>query len=165
VRYPYARRIHLTLSEGEVTLASDARTRQAASRMFFQAAPRIGRRLDTDGDHTPRRSLNSLYALFSMYRDQMRADPLPRPGGTPVHWLTLRILNHELRPLLAVWHPRLADYERAHPDGDPVEWEEYAAFAEALDDLRRFALPYIDGLGRVAGLPDPGLHLRRFGVC
>ncbi|MFF8923420.1 hypothetical protein ACF1A4_19435 [Streptomyces albidoflavus] len=135
--------------------------------MFFQAAPRIGRRLDADGGRTPRNTLNSLYALFTIVRDQSRADPPPPNRGvpvTPVHWLTLRILTHGLRPFLAVWHPRLAAYEQAHPGHAPAEWEEYTAFAEALGEMRRSVRPYVDGLGRVAGLPDPGVHLRRFGV-
>ncbi|MFE2844800.1 hypothetical protein ACFXKS_14740 [Streptomyces scopuliridis] len=165
MRHPHVRRTHVTLPEGEFTIRSDARAREAATRMFFQAAPRIGRRLEADGGGTPRNTLNSLYALFAMYRDQSKADPPPSADGVPVHWLAMAILTRGLRPFLSVWHPRLAAYERAHPGHAPAEWEEYAAFAEALGELRRSVHPYIDGLGRVAGLPDPGLHLRRFGVC
>ncbi|WP_159064146.1 hypothetical protein [Streptomyces canus] len=129
MRHPHVRRTHVTLPEGEFTITSDARAREAATRMFFQAAPRIGRRLDADGGGTPRNTLNSLYALFAMYRDQPTADPPPPADGLPVHWLAMAILTRGLRPVLSVWHPRLAAYERAHPGHAPAEWEEYAAFA------------------------------------
>ncbi|MGW9410079.1 hypothetical protein [Streptomyces diastaticus] len=77
----------------------------------------------------------------------------------------MAILTRGLRPFLSVWHPRLAAYERAHPGHAPAECEEYTAFVEALGELRRSVNPYVDRLGRVAGLPDPALRLRRFGVC
>lgn len=169
VRHPYIRRTHLTLPEGVLTITSDARALEAATRMFFQAAPRFRRRLDADSGSTPRNALSSLYSLFNIYRDQAMADPPPPALGgplvAPVHLLALRILTRGLRLFLTVWHPRLAAYERAHPGDAPAEWEEYAAFAEALDELRRSVHPYVDALGRVAELLDPGLHLRRFGVC
>ena len=88
---------------------------------------------------------------------------MPPPTGDCVHSLILIILNRELRPFLAYWHPRLAVFERAHPDRGEADWEEYAAFRESLRELQHTLRPYAIGLGEIAGVPDPYPHLRRFG--
>jgi hypothetical protein len=73
----------------------------------------------------------------------------------------LDILNFQLAPFLATWHPRLRAFEEAHPGQDESAWSENAAFRAELRALQQELRPYIIGLGDIAGLRDPERHLER----
>lgn len=113
--------------------------RQAAQRMFFQAATRIAARPLEDGSGDLREALTSLKTLFDLYREPLESDaaPLPPAKGHSVYELALDILNFELALFLAKWHPRLRTFEEAHPGGDESTWPQNAAFREELRELQR----------------------------
>ncbi|MFG3495676.1 hypothetical protein [Streptomyces sp. NPDC047928] len=77
--------------------------------------------------------------------------------------LALDILNFELAPFLAKWHPSLKDFEDRHPDQDESEWPQHAAFRVELSQLQERLKPYVIGLGEIAGIRDPERHLRPSG--
>src|SRR5664280_3262822 len=65
-------------------------------------------------------ALNRLYALFGITRDVLRrhgpqvAIPL-RDSDYSLGQIAVAVLNDELRPLLARWHPALEDWEAHRP--------------------------------------------------
>jgi hypothetical protein len=155
--------VRLILPGSEMTFQTNTDMRQAALRMFFQAATRVATRPLDDGSGNLREALTSLKALFDMYREPLESGNAPPPPahGDSVHELVLDILNFELAPFLATWHPRLRAFEEAHPDEDESAWPENAAFRQALRELQSNLRPYIIGLGEIAGIRDPERHLRR----
>ncbi|WP_405588437.1 hypothetical protein [Streptomyces sp. NBC_01092] len=155
--------VRLVLPGSEMTFRTTTDMRQAALRMFFQAATRVATRPLEDGSGNLRETLTSLKTLFDMYREPLESEGSPPPPtqGDSVHELVLDILNFELAPFLATWHPRLRAFEEAHPDEDETAWPDNAEFRRALRELQHSLRPYIIGLGEIAGLRDPERHLRR----
>jgi len=156
--------VQLTLPGSVMTFTANTDMRQAASRMFFQAAMRVSTRPLDDDSGNLREALASLKKLFDLYRETLESGTAPPPPakGDSVHALVLDVLNFELAPFLAKWHPRLSAWEAAH-DGraDESAWPENAAFRADLKDLQRRLRPYVIGLGEIAGIRDPERHLRR----
>ncbi|MER8070740.1 hypothetical protein ABTZ59_20870 [Streptomyces sp. NPDC094034] len=155
--------VRLVLPGSEMTFKANTDMRQAALRMFFQAATRVATRPLDDGSGNLREALTSLKTLFDMYREPLESGSAPPPpmDGNSVHELILDILNFELAPFLATWHPRLRAFEEAHPDEDESAWPDDAEFRQSLRELQRNLRPYIIGLGEIAGIRDPERHLRR----
>ncbi|MFE7273175.1 hypothetical protein [Streptomyces sp. NPDC057623] len=155
--------VRLVLPGSEMTFKANTDMRQAALRMFFQASTRVATRPLDDGSGNLREALTSLKTLFDMYREPLESGSAPPPpaDGDSVHELVLDILNFELAPFLATWHPRLRAFEEAHPDQDESAWPDNAEFRQALRELQRSLRPYVVGLGEIAGIRDPERHLRR----
>ncbi|MGW5679876.1 hypothetical protein ACWEV4_33200 [Streptomyces sp. NPDC003860] len=108
--------VQLTLPGSVMVFTANIDMRQAALRMFFQAATRVATRpLDGDSGNL-REALTSLKTLFDLYREPLESGVAPPPPakGDSVHALVLDILNFELAPFLANWHPRLTAWEAAH---------------------------------------------------
>jgi hypothetical protein len=164
----YRRSVQLTevkvsLPGSEMTFKATLDMRQAAQRMFFQAATRVATRPLEDGSGNLREALTSLKALFDLYREPLESGAAPPPPahGDSLHELVLDILNFELAPFLAKWHPRLSAFEASPSEEDGAGWAEEAAFREELRTLQHNLRPYVLGLGRIAGMSDPERHLRR----
>ncbi|MEU1276792.1 hypothetical protein [Streptomyces sp. NPDC005805] len=162
-RYVQLTDIRLIVLGNEMSFRARTDMRQAAQRMFFQAATRIATRPLDDDHGNLREALASLKTLFDLYREPLESDaaPLPPAGGNSVYEVALDILNVELAPFLAKWHPRLKSFEDAYPDRDESEWPENAAFREELRDLQGRLRTHVIALGRIARIPDPAGHLRR----
>jgi len=157
--------VRLVLPGSEMTFKTNTDMRQAAQRMFFQAATRVATRPLDDGSGNLREALTSLKALFDMYREPLESGGAPPPpaDGDSVHELVLDILNFELAPFLATWHPRLRAFEEAHPGENESAWAENTEFRQALRELQQNLRPYVIGLGEIAGIRDPARHLNRSG--
>lgn len=157
--------VRLVLPGSEMTFKTNTDMRQAAQRMFFQAATRVATRPLDDGSGNLREALTSLKTLFDMYREPLESGDAPPPpaDGDSVHELVLDILNFELAPFLAAWHPRLRAFEEAHPGEDESAWADNAEFRQALRELQQSLRPYVIGLGEIAGIRDPERHLNRSG--
>ncbi|MFD3624241.1 hypothetical protein [Streptomyces sp. NPDC058726] len=157
--------VRLVLPGSEMTFKTNTDMRQAALRMFFQAATRVATRPLDDGSGNLREALTSLKTLFDMYREPLESGDAPPPPaeGDSVHELVLDILNFELAPFLAAWHPRLRAFEEAHPGEDESAWSDNAEFRQALRELQHSLRPYVIGLGEIAGIRDPERHLNRSG--
>lgn len=157
--------VRLVVLGSEMSFKAKTDMRQAAQRMFFQAATRVATRPLEDGDGNLREALTSLKTLFDLYREPLESDATPPPpsNGNSVYELALDLLNYELAPFLAKWHRRLKAFEEAHPGQDESEWPENTMFREELRALQERLRPYVIGLGDIAGIPDPASHLRRSG--
>ncbi|MFG2629453.1 hypothetical protein [Streptomyces sp. NPDC048473] len=157
--------VRLVLPGSEMTFKANTDMRKAALRMFFQAATRVATRPLEDGSGNLREALTSLKTLFDMYREPLESGSAPPPPheGDSVHELVLDILNFELAPFLATWHPRLHAFEEANPGESESAWPDNAEFRQALRELQSSMRPYIVGLGEIAGIRNPEHHLRRSG--
>ncbi|MGP3989096.1 hypothetical protein [Streptomyces sp. 3N207] len=157
--------VSLVVLGSTMTFTATTDMRQAAQRAFFQAATRVATRPLEDGSGNLREALTSLKNLFDLYREPLEsgAAPLPSSKGDSVHELVLEILNTELGPFLAKWHPLLQTWENSASEGGEAAWPENLAFREELRELQLRLRPYIVGLGKIAGLRDPERHLPRPG--
>ncbi|MBA0053720.1 hypothetical protein E0L36_23505 [Streptomyces sp. AJS327] len=155
--------VSLVLLGNTVTFTATTDMRQAAQRAFFQAATRIATRPLADGSGNLREALTSLKTLFDRYREPLESEtaalPAPAGNGDSVHELMLEMLNTELGPFLATWHPQLAAWEETHPDEPEGNWPQNAAFRAELRSLQHRLRPYVVGLGTIAGLREPERHL------
>ncbi|GAA2651402.1 hypothetical protein GCM10010400_03460 [Streptomyces aculeolatus] len=154
--------VRLVLLGNEMSFTTKADMRQAAQRMFFQAATRVATRPLEDGSGNLREALTSLKTLFDLYREPLEGYTTPPPPakGDSVYELALDILNFELAPFLSKWHPSLKEFEDRHPDQDESEWPQNAMFRTELRHLQERLRPYVIGLGEIAGIRDPERHLR-----
>jgi len=154
--------VNVAVLGSTMTFTATTDMRQAAQRAFFQAATRVATRPLEEGSGNLREALTSLKHLFDAYREPLEspAAPLPSPKGDSVHELVLEVLNTELGPFLARWHPRLAAWEKSEA-GDESAWPENAAFRADLRRLQFRLREYVVGLGEIAGLRDPERLLPR----
>ena len=80
-------------------------------------------------------------------------------GNLTLGLIAMRVLNEVLRPAVAKWQPKLADYEALRPAGvGPLLWEQRWPDANecrlALTAVRTTVRTYVDVLGRIAGTAD-----------
>ncbi|MGW3123698.1 hypothetical protein ACWDBW_42445 [Streptomyces sp. NPDC001107] len=148
------------VSELRFVVNNDAR--HMAWHLFVETATRISTQPLGHDEGLLREALTSLYGLFATTRDTLK---IGRPsktavGGHTVEYLAITMLNRELRPFLATWHPRLHAYEQAHPQGPESAWPDNAACRAALGIVQRDLLAYALGFARLAGVhaPETLLH-------
>ena len=143
---------HLTDLKFAVTPGNTA----VAWRLFVESATRVSTQpLDTEAGLL-REALNSLYGLFqSIRRILLEAEPSRLAVDTKtVENLAISMINQQMRPFMSRWHPRLASWERDHPDAAEAAWPENAACRAELEQLRLGLLSYVYGLGELAGVAD-----------
>ena len=112
----------------------------------------------------PREALSSLYALFPTTRDVLRRHgpqvAMPtRDSDYSLGQIAVAVLNDELRPLLARWHPALEEWEaRRPPDSSRVAhedaWEHARALRADLGRTRQRLAAYAALLATACGVPD-----------
>jgi hypothetical protein len=157
----------------------DERERDAAWEMYVELITRVAVVELRPGEGLLSEALTSLYALFDITRGILRkyGPQVAKPKGEgqlSFGYLSVAVLNGVLRPLLAKWHPLLADYE-AHRAADVSMLEHERAWAQAeelrneLRRARQALSDYADVLAEVAGVeplrwPDPQAPPRITGV-
>src|SRR5664280_1116904 len=109
-------------------------------------------------------ALTSLYALFAITREVLRRHgpqvAMPtRDSEYSLGQIAVAVLNDELRPLLARWHPALGEWEaRRPPDSSRVAhedaWEHARALRAELAGTRRRLADYAALLATACGVPD-----------
>ncbi|MDM8555751.1 hypothetical protein QUF75_13545 [Desulfococcaceae bacterium HSG7] len=110
-----------------------------------------------------REALTSLYNLFGETRKILRnyGPAIGKPlgvGKLSCGEIALQVLNSGLRPVLAKWHPLLADYENTKPDdvsqtAHEKAWGKNKALREELVVLQASMRQYADTLAEAAGTP------------
>lgn len=106
-------------------------------------------------------ALRSLSTLFGSVRDILRRNgpsvAASRAGELSFAVLAGHLLNHELRPLLAYWHPLLDNWMAARPPDvgsreHEVRFEHAALLRELLaGELRAELLEFLDAFAKVSG--------------
>ncbi len=137
--------------------------RRAAWELYVELATRIAVVPLRRSEGLLREALSSLYSLFDITRDILRrygpAVAQPRPDSEhSLGELAVLVLNYELRPLLAHWHPMLDQWEAQRPEGrsrsgHEDSWEHAGQLREAIEQTRQRLVGYADLLAAAAGVP------------
>jgi hypothetical protein len=142
------------VSELKFVVNNDAR--QVAWKLYIETVTRVSTQPLTDEDGFIREALTSLYGLFATTRDTLKAS---RPsvtvsGGQTVEHLAVTMLNHELRPFLSKWHPRLREFEKTHPESHESAWLDNIACRGELRDVQAHLVSFALGFASLAGVRD-----------
>jgi hypothetical protein len=144
----------------ELTFVVNDDTQQVSWQLFVESVTRISTQRLDDDEGLIREALTSLYGLFATTRDILRAArPSARGQGITVEYLAVNLLNRELRPFLSKWHPRLKEFENAHPDLPESDWPHAAECRTELSRVQANTREYVLGFARLAGVRDPHLML------
>jgi hypothetical protein len=158
--HAYARTIKLaevTLSIPQFSNVKFAVTKDnktVAWRLFVETVTRVSLQpLDRDSGNL-REAMNSLYALFGVTRQVLaESQPTKSTRDTPtVEHLAITMLNRELRPFLALWHPKLKSWEREHPGQPEAAWPDDAACRSDLASMQQRLARYAIGFGELGGV-------------
>lgn len=133
----------------------DDAERRAAWELYVELITRVTVVDLRPGEGLLREALSSVYTLFGSTRDILRrygpeVAPRRKRGRLSFGSLSVAVLNGALRPFLAKWHPALASYEAALPEGGDRVAHERAW--EYSDELRRELAEVRESLGGLASL-------------
>lgn len=138
----------------QLTFVVNNDAKRTAWEIFVEVSTRISTQPLGEEEGFLREALTSLYRLFGRTRDLLaQAQPTKVTGGRTVEYLALTMLNHELRPFLSLWHPRLARFEQTGKD--EADWDDNAAFRRDLEQLRQHLVEFSLSFARLAGVADP----------
>lgn len=146
--------LNLPFGLGGVEINVDQTVAHAAWDLYVEFATRVTVRPLAAGEGSARQAMDSLYTLFGVTREVLRgAGPGVADGPDALGPVAIRVLNDGLRPFLTRWHPALAAFERAHPDGyADGDWPGRADFDAELAAVQRQVADYIGVLAEVAGV-------------
>ncbi|MGC5284812.1 hypothetical protein [Micromonospora sp. DT231] len=169
VFYAYSRTMYLTEltvsipNFTDLTFAVTPSNEGVAWRLFVESVTRVSTQPLTEGTGVVRETLNSLYSLFQSVRQTLvEAGPTAGVGGTQtVEHLAIGMLNAQMRPFLAKWHPQLLQWERVNPDVPESQWPGNAQCRAELEAMRLGLLDYVRGLGQLAGVRNIDVMLGR----
>lgn len=138
----------------DLTFAVTPSNEGVAWRLFVEASTRVSTQPLDRETGVVREALDSLYGLFQSVREiLLQAGPTAGTGSTKtVEHLAIGMLNQQMRPFMAKWHARLAEWERANPDAPESQWPENAQCRAELETMRQGLLQYVEGLGELAGV-------------
>ncbi|MFV8750755.1 hypothetical protein ACNOYE_09410 [Nannocystaceae bacterium ST9] len=134
--------------------------RRAAWNLYIELATRITARPLAPEHGRLRDALSSIHAIFAIVRETLKqAGPAVARGPMSLGGFSLRLLDEQLAPFLAEWHPRLEDWECKRPEQvGPSEheraWPEQAALRDQLELRRQAVAGYIEALAILAGLDE-----------
>ena len=138
----------------ELTFVVNNDARQAAWKFYIETVTRVSTQPLADDEGLIREALASLYGLFATTRDTLKASrpSVPVSGGQTVEHLAVTMLNHEVRPFLSKWHPRLREFENSSPGTPESAWPDCKACRRELRDVQTNLLGYALGFARLAGV-------------
>ncbi|MET8867439.1 toll/interleukin-1 receptor domain-containing protein [Nonomuraea sp. NPDC004580] len=149
-------KVKLSLPQlSELTFVVDEEGRDVAWKLFVETTTRVSTQPLDDDQGLTREALSSLHALFATVREILKASRPSAPSGRTVEQLAITLLNQELRPFLAKWHPRLRAFEQSHPGTPDSEWPDNAACRAELRMLQRRIHLYATGFSELVGVTTP----------
>lgn len=151
----------------------DEQERKAAWELYVELITRITVVELREGEGILREALNSLHSLFPTTREVLRkygsTVAIPHKGaGYSLGRLAVNMLNFELRPILAKWHPLLLDFENRREKDVSIKthedsWELNSELRKELNDSRIVLIEYSKYLALAAGI-EPILDERPEGL-
>jgi len=128
--------------------------RLVAWRLFIETTTRVSTQPLVPDSGNLREALTSLYNLFQEVRTSLKESRPSRSAsnGPTVEELGVAMLNLELRPFLARWHPRLAEWEGSHQGEPERSWEGNLQCRAELAELQQRLGRYVTGFAALAGL-------------
>ncbi len=137
--------------------------RLAAWELYIELITRIAVVPLQPGEGLLREALTSLHSLFGSTREVLRrhGPDVARSRDDSAHSfgeLAILVLNYELRPVLARWHPLLEQWEGDRPAGmsrtaHEDAWPHAGQLREQLEVTRRHLVDYADLLAAAAQVP------------
>ncbi|HEX2419327.1 MAG TPA: hypothetical protein VHJ83_14595, partial [Micromonosporaceae bacterium] len=109
--------VTLTIPQiSEMHFAVTRYSQDVAWRLFVESVTRVSTQRLEDGAGLLRETMTSLYGLFNVTRETLKAaEPSVRTTREPtVEHLAIAMLNNEIRPFLSRWHPELTRWEQEH---------------------------------------------------
>ena len=137
--------------------------RQVAWKLYVETVTRVSTQALGNQDGFIREALTSLYGLFATTRDVLKASrpSVPVSGQQTVEYLAVTMLNLQLRPFLSKWHPRLREFEKAHPDRPESDWPDNASCRADLSLTQIDLAIYAKDFARLAGVHDAEEMMRQ----
>ena len=147
------------------TWTPDTAERDAAWELYVELVTRIAVVPLTAQAGVIREALDSLHELFGATRGILRrygpavARPTNKKGGEyRFGHLAIFLMNANIRPFLAYWHPELQSWESSRAEQYSVAqhertWPRADECRDALDDLRRVTIQYAEVLALVCEAP------------
>lgn len=138
----------------ELTFVVNNDARQASWKFYIETVTRVSTQPLTDDEGLIREALTSLYGLFATTRETLKDSrpSVPVSDGQTVEHLAVTMLNHELRPFLSKWHPRLSEFEKSSPDAPESSWPESRQCRTELRSVQANLIGYALGFARLAGV-------------
>jgi len=138
----------------------DKEEQMASWEMYVELITRISVAELKEDEGLLREALSSLYTLFQTTREILRkhgpavAQPKDKSDYS-FGYLAVAILNRELRPVLAKWHPLLLDYENTKPEGvsqlyHERTWNRAQELRGILNETRLVLIEYANLLAEAA---------------
>ncbi len=150
------------LGSVEGTWEPDEEERKAAWEMYVELVTRISVMPLQPEEGSLREALSSLYSLFSLTREILRAHgpsvARAKKDELSFGYLAVAILNTVLRPLLTKWHPVLKSYEETRlMSVSPLEherkWVHFSGLRQEIESARQILIQYANLLAQVAEVP------------
>lgn len=142
----------------------DEAEQRAAWELYVELVTRISTIELQPNEGMLRESLTSLYDIFTTTRKLLRSygPTIARPtteDGLSLGIIAVHVLNYVLRPVLAVWHPRLSDYEHqreSHVSAweNEQRWDKAQELRRVLAETSQSLTQYTNLLAQVAGVPE-----------
>ncbi|MFH0980156.1 MAG: hypothetical protein V2A79_01280 [Planctomycetota bacterium] len=128
--------------------------RRVAWRLFVEIATRIAAQPMRDEDGDDGVALKSLYDLFQLVRKAVsEMQPTPAATGETVETYALDMLNSDLRPFLAQWHPAWDAYAKGG-NANSQAWPEHNEFRVGLRSIQVTIESRARGLAHIAGVTN-----------
>ena len=132
--------------------------RKAAWKLYVELYTRIATQELGKDEGFLREALTSLHDIFKITREILKeAGPAVADGEQSLGFYAMAILNMELRPFLAKWHPLISDWEdQKPPNCSAIEhergWKMNAQLRRELNKLRSSLMQYCGALAKLAGI-------------
>ena len=138
----------------ELTFVVNNDARQAAWKFYIETVTRVSTQPLSDEEGLIAEALSSLYGLFATTRETLKNSrpSVPVSGGQTVEHLAVTMLNHELRPFLSKWHPRLTEFENSNPGAPESAWPQGKECRAELRGVQSNLLGFALGFARLAGV-------------
>lgn len=158
--------LNLPFGIGGATIKLSEAERLAAWSLYVEYSTRVTTQALGPSQGSVREALNSLYKLFEVTRETLKAaGPEVAHGPQSLGPLAIRILNDGVRPFLVQWHTVLSGFEdqqrldqrKQTGPGIPAVideslWSEQKAFYADLQCLQKELVKYVDALALLAGI-------------
>ncbi|RBQ19598.1 hypothetical protein DP939_12680 [Spongiactinospora rosea] len=147
--------VRLTVPQiSEFTFVVNDDARQIAWKLFVETVTRVSTQPLREDEGVLREALTSLYGLFATTREILTGSRPSAvvPGRQSVEHLAITMLNRELRPFLAKWHPRLRRFEQAGEGRAEPEWPDAPACRTELQQVQSRIHEYAMNFARLAGV-------------
>jgi hypothetical protein len=145
-------KVKITVPElAELTFAVSGEHRKVAWKIFIEIMTRVATQPLGPQEGLLREAFSSLYSIFLSIRELLKTTEPARPtAGPTVEMFAFRMLNKEIRPFLAKWHPELKRFEQTTPPQPETAWEHNNICRGELRQLQDRLVEYGHAFGKLA---------------